>query len=78
MRANPAVRSLPPWSPIAQYPSKTTTGTSTEINTQVLPRRTPAQLYRRRIALKLLEGAGSPQHVLDIGSGLGDFLANGR
>lgn len=35
----------------------------------------PAQLYRRRVALKLLEGAGSPQRVLDIGSGLGDFLA---
>jgi SAM-dependent methyltransferase len=35
----------------------------------------PAQLYRRRVALKLLEGAGSPRRVLDIGSGLGDFLA---
>jgi SAM-dependent methyltransferase len=34
----------------------------------------PAQLYRRRVALKLLEASGSPQRVLDIGSGLGDFL----
>jgi SAM-dependent methyltransferase len=35
----------------------------------------PAQLYRRRVALGLLEAAGTPQRLLDVGSGLGDFLA---
>ncbi len=34
----------------------------------------PAQLYRRRVALKLLEADGAPRRLLDIGSGLGDFL----
>ncbi|MCW3001224.1 MAG: Methyltransferase type 12 [Conexibacter sp.] len=34
----------------------------------------PAQLYRRRLALRLLEADGTPQRLLDIGSGLGDFL----
>jgi SAM-dependent methyltransferase len=34
----------------------------------------PAQLYRRRVALKLLESTGTPQRLLDVGSGLGDFL----
>jgi SAM-dependent methyltransferase len=35
----------------------------------------PAQLYRRRVAIKLSETHGTPQRLLDIGSGLGDFLA---
>jgi SAM-dependent methyltransferase len=35
----------------------------------------PAQRYRRRLALKLLEATGTPQRLLDVGSGLGDFLA---
>jgi SAM-dependent methyltransferase len=34
----------------------------------------PAQLYRRRVALRLLEASGTPERVLDVGSGLGDFL----
>ncbi len=34
----------------------------------------PAQLYRRKIAVRLLEAEGTPQRLLDVGSGLGDFL----
>jgi SAM-dependent methyltransferase len=34
----------------------------------------PAQLYRRRLAMRLLERTGTPLRVLDIGSGQGDFL----
>jgi SAM-dependent methyltransferase len=34
----------------------------------------PAQLYRRRVALTLLEANSTPRRLLDIGSGLGDFL----
>lgn len=34
----------------------------------------PAQLYRRHVALTLLESDGTPHRLLDIGSGLGDFL----
>jgi SAM-dependent methyltransferase len=34
----------------------------------------PAQRYRRNLALKLLEQGGSPQRLLDLGSGQGDFL----
>jgi SAM-dependent methyltransferase len=37
--------------------------------------RNPAQQYRRRLALELLEESGAPARVLDIGSGQGDFLA---
>lgn len=36
--------------------------------------RNPAQRYRRRLALKLLEAEGAPVRLLDIGSGQGDFL----
>jgi SAM-dependent methyltransferase len=35
----------------------------------------PAQAYRRRLALRLLERRGAPERLLDIGSGQGDFLA---
>jgi 2-polyprenyl-3-methyl-5-hydroxy-6-metoxy-1,4-benzoquinol methylase len=35
----------------------------------------PAQLYRRRLAAKLLERTSTPVRLLDIGSGQGDFLA---
>jgi SAM-dependent methyltransferase len=35
----------------------------------------PAQAYRRRLALTLLEHGGAPERLLDIGSGQGDFLA---
>jgi trans-aconitate methyltransferase len=34
----------------------------------------PAQDYRRLLCLQLLERRGMPKHVLDIGSGQGDFL----
>jgi SAM-dependent methyltransferase len=34
----------------------------------------PAQLYRRRLAVKLLERVNTPARLLDIGSGQGDFL----
>jgi SAM-dependent methyltransferase len=34
----------------------------------------PAQDYRRRVTLKLLEATGAPRRLLDVGSGLGDFL----
>jgi SAM-dependent methyltransferase len=37
--------------------------------------RNPAQAYRRRLALDLLERGGAPRRLLDIGSGQGDFLA---
>ncbi|HET6509512.1 MAG TPA: class I SAM-dependent methyltransferase [Baekduia sp.] len=37
--------------------------------------RNPAQRYRRRVALDLLEAEGAPLRLLDVGSGLGDFLA---
>ena len=40
--------------------------------------RNPAQEYRRRLALQLLEEAGPPSRVLDIGSGQGDFLVAAR
>lgn len=36
--------------------------------------RNPAQRYRRRVALALLEADGSPRRLLDVGSGLGDLL----
>ncbi len=36
----------------------------------------PAQWYRRRLALRLLERAGVPERLLDIGSGQGDFLVD--
>jgi SAM-dependent methyltransferase len=35
--------------------------------------RNPAQTYRRRIVLGLLDGAGRPSRYLDIGSGQGDL-----
>ena len=35
----------------------------------------PAQAYRRRLVFKLLEAAGPPQRLLDVGSGQGDLLA---
>lgn len=37
--------------------------------------RNPAQEYRRRLALRILEQDGPPRRLLDIGSGQGDFLA---
>jgi SAM-dependent methyltransferase len=37
--------------------------------------RNPAQRYRRRVALGLLEAQGPPRRLLDVGSGLGDLLA---
>jgi SAM-dependent methyltransferase len=40
--------------------------------------RNPAQEYRRRLALQLLEEAGPPSRVLDVGSGQGDFLVAAR
>jgi SAM-dependent methyltransferase len=40
--------------------------------------RNPAQAYRRRLALGLLEADGPPRRLLDIGSGQGDFLAAAR
>ena len=36
----------------------------------------PAQAYRRRLSLRLLERAGVPERLLDIGSGQGDFLVD--
>ena len=36
----------------------------------------PAQAYRRGLAMRLLERAGSPERLLDIGSGQGDFLVD--
>lgn len=36
----------------------------------------PAQAYRRRLALRLLERRSAPERLLDIGSGQGDFLAD--
>jgi SAM-dependent methyltransferase len=36
----------------------------------------PAQSYRRRLALRLLERAAVPERLLDIGSGQGDFLVD--
>lgn len=36
--------------------------------------RNPAQRYRRRVALALLESDGPPRRLLDVGSGLGDLL----
>jgi trans-aconitate methyltransferase len=38
-------------------------------------RRNPAQRFRRRLALELLEARGAPARLLDIGSGQGDLLA---
>lgn len=40
--------------------------------------RNPAQAYRRRLAIKLLERDGTPVRLLDIGSGQGDLLAAAR
>lgn len=40
--------------------------------------RNPAQAYRRRLALKLLERRGAPRRLLDIGSGQGDLLVAAR
>jgi SAM-dependent methyltransferase len=37
--------------------------------------RNPAQEYRRRLTLRLLEGQGTPERLLDVGSGNGEFLA---
>lgn len=37
--------------------------------------RNPAQEYRRRLALRLLERRGPPERLLDIGCGNGEFLA---
>jgi SAM-dependent methyltransferase len=37
--------------------------------------RNPAQEYRRRVVLKLLERHGPPRRLLDIGSGTGELLA---
>jgi SAM-dependent methyltransferase len=37
--------------------------------------RNPAQEYRRRLTLRLLERCGSPARLLDVGSGNGEFLA---
>lgn len=37
--------------------------------------RNPAQEYRRRLTLRLLERRGDPERLLDIGSGNGAFLA---
>jgi SAM-dependent methyltransferase len=34
----------------------------------------PAQAYRRRLALRLLERETTPERLIDIGSGQGDFL----
>jgi SAM-dependent methyltransferase len=36
----------------------------------------PAQAYRRRLALGLLERGGAPERLLDIGSGQGDLLVS--
>jgi SAM-dependent methyltransferase len=36
----------------------------------------PAQSYRRRLALRLLERTAVPERLLDIGSGQGDFLVD--
>jgi 2-polyprenyl-3-methyl-5-hydroxy-6-metoxy-1,4-benzoquinol methylase len=36
--------------------------------------RNPAQRYRRRVALALIEAEGPPRRLLDVGSGLGDLL----
>lgn len=36
----------------------------------------PAQAYRRRLALRLLQRASVPERLLDIGSGQGDFLVD--
>jgi SAM-dependent methyltransferase len=38
--------------------------------------RNPAQRYRRRVALALLEAQGAPRRLVDVGSGLGDLLAS--
>jgi 2-polyprenyl-3-methyl-5-hydroxy-6-metoxy-1,4-benzoquinol methylase len=38
--------------------------------------RNPAQEYRRRLALRLLERQGPPARLLDIGCGNGEFLAS--
>lgn len=40
----------------------------------VAAERNPAQRYRRRVALALLEAEGAPRLLLDVGSGLGDLL----
>ena len=37
-------------------------------------KRNPAQEYRRRLAIQLLERREAPRHLLDIGSGNGEFL----
>jgi SAM-dependent methyltransferase len=37
--------------------------------------RNPAQEYRRRLTLRLLERAGEPQRLLDIGAGNGELIA---
>lgn len=34
----------------------------------------PAQRYRRGLSLRLLERRGTPQRIVDVGSGQGDFL----
>lgn len=36
--------------------------------------RNPAQEYRQRLLFELLEGCGTPQRLLDIGSGTGEFI----
>lgn len=41
-------------------------------------RENPAQAYRRRLVFDLLERAGRPRRILDIGSGQGDLLAQAR
>jgi len=41
-------------------------------------RENPAQAYRRRLVFDLLERAGRPQRLLDVGSGQGDLLAQAR
>lgn len=38
----------------------------------------PAQIYRRRIALRLLDRQGAPGRLIDLGCGPGDFLHDAR
>jgi SAM-dependent methyltransferase len=40
--------------------------------------RNPAQAYRRRLVLRLVEREGAPRRLLDIGSGQGDMLLAAR
>src|SRR5271163_4501491 len=37
-------------------------------------RYSPAQIYRRWLTLRLLERRGTPQRLVDLGSGTGDLL----